>query len=181
MRVARGHHERLGRGGGRLGEGDLTAALGGDEHTGGEDVETVGVQAGDQTVPVDGRGLDLGNPQFLEDGLGDGGRLPRGVTGVVDETERDLVGQTDRDEALLTQSLQRRLPVLVRSAVAVDPGARRETGHGEPDTTQAEGVSAAPGSPPTRWSLFLHDCSSDTRESGAFARRRGGEGSATFE
>jgi hypothetical protein len=81
--IAFRHQEGLADAVGGLGELDLLAARRIDEHAGSDDVETAGLQAGDQRAELGEHAVDLGDADLVEHALATSGdspvSLPSGV------------------------------------------------------------------------------------------------------
>ncbi len=109
VRVARLHQEGLPQLVGGVGEGDLLAALGRDEHARGDHVEAAGPQPGNQRGPLGEHAVHLGHADALEDHLGDLGRFAGQLAAGARIAEGRLVGEPGPRIALVAQLLQRAL------------------------------------------------------------------------
>ena len=109
FRIALQHQHGLADAVGRLGEIDLGAALGIDEHAGGDDVEAAGLEAGNERAEFGQHAIDLRDAHLGEHGLGDFRRLAGQLAVGRGEAERRLVGEADADVAVRLGALERRL------------------------------------------------------------------------
>src|SRR5262245_25806154 len=142
--IAFRHQHRLADAIGRLGERDLSAALGIDEHAGGDDVEAAGLQTGNERAEFRQYAVDLGNADLGQYGFRYFRRLAGQLAVGRRIAEGRFVRKTDADEALRLGALQGGL-----GECQAGPAGDRDRRRAKPDCRQQQ---AAPRDP----QLMIH-------------------------